>query len=121
MNKYRNKKVVYNGIKFDSKKEADRYKYLLMLKNSGIITDLELQKEFVLIPSQREPDTIGKRGGKIKGRVIERKVSYIADFVYKRDGELVVEDTKGMLTPEYVIKRKLLLYLHGIRISEIRG
>lgn len=121
MNKYRNKKVVYNGIKFDSKKEADRYKYLLMLKNAGIITDLELQKEFVLIPSQREPDGVGKRGGKIKGRVIERKVSYIADFVYKKDGELVVEDTKGMLTPDYVIKRKLLLYLHGIRISEIRG
>ena len=119
--KYGNKKVVVNGLKFDSKKEAQRYSHLLMLKNAGIITDLELQKEFILIPSQREPDTIGKRGGKIKGRVIERKVSYIADFVYKKDDELVVEDTKGMLTPDYVIKRKLMLYIHGIRVSEIRG
>ena len=119
--KYGNKKVVFNGIKFDSVKEAERYKYLLMLKNAGIITDLELQKEFVLIPSQREPDTIGKRGGKVKGKTIERKVSYIADFVYKRDGELIVEDTKGVLTPDYVIKRKLLLFTHGIRIHEIRG
>lgn len=120
-NKYGNKKVVVNGIKFDSQKEARRYTYLRMLQNAGKITDLQMQKEYVLIPSQREPDSIGKRGGKIKGKVIERKVSYIADFAYMQDGEEVVEDTKGVLTPDYVIKRKLMLYIHGIRISEIRG
>ena len=120
-NKYGNKKVVVNGIKFDSQKEARRYTYLRMLQNAGKITDLQMQKEYVLIPSQREPDSIGKRGGKIRGKVIERKVSYIADFAYMQDGEDVVEDTKGVLTPDYVIKRKLMLYIHGIRISEIRG
>lgn len=120
-NKYGNKKVVVNGIKFDSQKESRRYSYLMMLKNAGKITDLQLQKEYVLIPSQREPDTIGKRGGVHKGRVIERKCSYIADFSYKQDGKEIVEDTKGVLTPDYVIKRKLMLYIHGIRISEIRG
>ncbi len=120
-NKYGNKKVVVNGIKFDSQKEAQRYTYLRMLQNAGKITDLELQKEYVLIPSQREPDGVGKRGGRIRGKVIERKVSYIADFAYKQDGKEVVEDTKGVLTPDYVIKRKLMLYIHGIRIAEIRG
>lgn len=122
--KYNNKKVVYNGIKFDSIKEAKRYSYLLMLKNAGIITDLERQKEFELIPSQYESfERYGKKGRRLKdgSRCLELPVKYKADFVYKKDGKLVVEDTKGVLTPDYVIKRKLMLYIHGISISEIRG
>lgn len=119
--KYNNRIVEYQGIRFHSEKEARRYAYLRMLQLAGKISNLELQKEYVLIPAQREPDTIGKRGGKIKGRTIERKVSYIADFSYLQDGEEIVEDTKGMLTPDYVIKRKLMLYIHGIRVQEIRG
>lgn len=122
--KYGNKKVVVNGLKFDSKKEAQRYSYLLMLKNAGIISDLELQKEFEIIPAQYETFArYGKNGKRLKDgrRCLERPVKYIADFVYRKDGELIVEDTKGMLTPDYVIKRKALLYLKGIRISEIRG
>lgn len=122
--KYNNKKVVVNGIKFDSEKEAQRYLYLLSLKNLGIITDLELQKEFVVIPSQYETFArYGKNGKRLKdgSRCLELSVKYKADFVYKKDGKLVVEDTKGVLTPDYVIKRKLMLYIHGISISEIRG
>lgn len=122
--KYGNKKVVVNGLKFDSKKEAQRYSYLLMLKNAGTITELELQKEFEIIPAQYETFArYGKNGKRLKDgrRCLERPVKYIADFVYRKDGELIVEDTKGMLTPDYVIKRKLMLYIHGIRISEIRG
>lgn len=104
---------------FASKKEADRYMVLKNLEAKGKITDLKTQVKFVLIPAQREPDTVGVRGGKVKGKLIERELSYVADFVYYRDGEMIVEDTKGMRTPEYIIKRKVLLYMTGIRIREI--
>ena len=107
------------GMTFASKKEADRYMVLKNLEAKGKITDLKTQVKFVLIPAQREPDTVGVRGGKVKGKLIERELSYVADFVYYRDGEMIVEDTKGMRTPEYIIKRKVLLYMTGIRIREI--
>lgn len=59
--------------------------------------------------------------GKTTRVLLERSVKYIADFVYtdKATGQTVVEDTKGVRTKEYIIKRKLMLYLHGIRIKEI--
>lgn len=119
--KYGADKVEINGIKFDSKREARRYRELALLERAGSITDLRLQVKFVLIPAQREPDTIGKRGGVKRGKLIERECAYIADFVYTdtSTGEQVVEDTKGMRTTEYIIKRKLMLYVHGIRIKEI--
>lgn len=120
-NKYGANKVAVNEIIFDSKKEANRYQELLLLLRSGYIKDLHLQEKFVLIPAQREPDKVGKRGGVTKGKLIERECSYIADFVYTDNctGELVVEDTKGMRTKDYIIKRKLMLYVHGIRIKEV--
>lgn len=117
--KYKNKKVVYEGITFDSQKEAQRYCELKLLQRAGKIQNLELQKTFVLIPTQREPDTIGKRGGVIKGKLIEKECTYKADFVYTENGKTVVEDTKGMKTEVYKIKRKLMLFVHGIRIKEI--
>ena len=107
------------GMTFASKKEADRYMVLKNLEAKGKISDLKTQVKFVLIPAQREPDTVGVRGGKVKGKLIERELSYVADFVYYRDGEMIVEDTKGMRTPEYIVKRKVLLYMTGIRIREI--
>jgi hypothetical protein len=108
MNKYHNKKVTYNGIAFDSKKEARRYSELLLLERAGVITDLQMQVPFVLIPSQR-----------INGKVVERECKYIADFVYTENGKKVVEDTKGIKTKDYIIKRKLMLYTHGIQIREV--
>ena len=117
--KYHNKKIVIDGQVFDSKKEGYRYRELMLLERSGQITDLQRQVKYTLIPAQREPDTIGKRGGVKKGKLIEREVSYIADFVYRENGELVVEDTKGIRTKDYIIKRKLMLYVHRIRIKEI--
>lgn len=118
-NKYYNRKITRNGEVFDSQKEYKRYCDLLLLLRAGAITDLERQVEFILIPAQREPDTIGVRGGVKKGKVIEQKCSYIADFVYTENGKKVVEDTKGFKTKDYIIKRKLMLYVHGIRIKEI--
>lgn len=108
MQKYRNKKVTIDGIVFDSKREAKRYAELKLLEKAGQIQGLELQKEYVLIPSQ-----------KVNGKVAERAVKYKADFVYTENGKTVVEDTKGVRTKDYIIKRKLLLYVHGIRIKEI--
>lgn len=121
MNKYRNRKVVVNGITFDSRREADRYRELQIMQKAGEISNLELQKEYELIPVQREPDTIGPKGGTYKGALIERKCSYIADFVYFDNftGKTVVEDAKGLRTSDYLIKRKLMLWVHGIRIQEV--
>lgn len=119
MSKYNSKKTVIDGIVFDSKKEARRFSVLKALEQAGEISGLQRQVEFVLIPEQREPDTIGIRGGRKKGNLIERKCSYVADFVYVRDHELVVEDVKGIRTQEYIIKRKLMNHIHGIRIKEV--
>lgn len=119
-NKYNNRKIVVDGIVFDSAKEAHRYSELLVLLKAGEISDLKRQVKYTLIPPQREPDTVGPRGGVRPGRLIEHEVSYVADFVYKdKDGNEIVEDTKGFRTKDYVIKRKLALYLLGIRIREV--
>lgn len=120
-NKYSNKKTEVDGIVFDSKKEAKRYQELLLLEKAGVIRNLQRQIKYVLIPAQREPDTIGKRGGVHKGKLIERECSYIADFQYYdvNKGELVVEDTKGFGTKDYTIKRKLMLKEYGVRIREV--
>ena len=114
MSKYGNKKVVFNNIKFDSKHEAQRYSELLLLQRAGAITNLELQKSFELIPTQYEKLENGK-----KGKCLERAMTYRADFYYIENGKPVVEDTKGFKTEVYKIKKKLMLYVHGIRIKEV--
>ena len=106
-NKYRSQKVTINGEAFDSKREAARYQVLLMLQRTGVISDLQRQVKYVLIPAQR-----------INGKVVERECAYKADFVYVQDGVTVVEDAKGMRTKDYIIKRKLMLEKYGIRIFE---
>ena len=109
MSKYRAKKTEVEGIVFDSKKEAARYQELKLFERAGVISDLQRQVKFVLIPVQR-----------INGKVVERECSYVADFVYLDEaGKKVVEDTKGVKTKDYIIKRKLMLYVHGIRIKEV--
>ena len=118
--KYHSEKITILGMTFDSKREARRWFELTTLEKAGEIKNLRRQVKFELIPTQREPDIIGKRGGVKPGKVIEYEVSYYADFVYEdKDGQTVVEDTKGVRTPEYIIKRKLLLWRYGIRIQEI--
>ena len=91
---------------------------LRILEKAGQITGLRRQVRFLLIPEQREPDTVGPKGGVKKGKVLERAVYYVADFVYEEVGGTVVEDAKGMRTKDYIIKRKLMLERHGIRIRE---
>jgi len=117
--KYHSRKITRDGITFDSVKEYKRYCELSLLERAGEISDLQRQVEFVLLPAQREPDTVGKRGGVIKGKTIELAVKYVADFVYTEDGKTIVEDTKGFKTKDYILKRKMMLYFHGIRIKEV--
>ena len=120
-NKYRNHKArSVDGLIHDSIKEARRWNELLFLQRAGQIKDLKRQVKFVLIPTQREEDVIGKRGGIKQGKLIERECSYIADFTYTdKNGNFVVEDTKGIKTKDYIVKRKLMLYVHEIRVKEI--
>jgi hypothetical protein len=121
--KYNATKITADGHTFDSKHEYQRYCELKLLERGGVISDLQMQVKFVLIPSQYEPDTVKVlKSGKekvVKGKLIERECSYIADFVYQYNGKTVVEDSKGFRTKEYVLKRKMMLYFHGIRISEV--
>jgi hypothetical protein len=119
--KYKNRKVEYEGLVFDSKKEMKRYMQLKQYQKAGAISDLKRQVKYVLIPAQREPDTIGVKGGRKQGKLIEREVAYYADFVYTDTdtGEKIVEDTKGIKTKEYILKRKMMLYFYGIRIREV--
>lgn len=117
--KYFNKKVFVRNECFQSKKEANRWLELKLLEKAGQIKDLKRQVKFVLIPAQREQGTIGKRGGIKQGKLIERELGYIADFVYTENGKMVVEDAKGMRTKDYIIKRKLMLYINKIQVREI--
>lgn len=112
MRKYRNNKTVIRtsqgNMKFDSIREATRYVELKQLEKTKQIKDLQCQVKYQLIPTQKRPD--GKT---------ERSVSYIADFVYSDGNNTVVEDTKGFKTKDYIIKRKLMLYVHGIAVKEV--
>ena len=107
-NKYHNTKIEYNGIKFDSIKEKNRYVGLKQLENLGVIKDLKLQVKFELQPSYKYQDkTI-------------RAINYYADFTYIQDNKLIVEDTKGFKTKEYLLKKKMLLYKYkDIEFKEI--
>lgn len=108
-NKYKAEKRNIDGKKYDSQKEAHRHCELVMLQKAGIISELKEQVEFELIPKQYDAS----------GKLLERACKYKADFVYVQNGNIVVEDTKGVKTKDYSIKKKLMLYIHGIRIKEI--
>ena len=122
--KYNATKVTIDGHTFDSKHEANRYMELKLLERAGTITDLRLQVEFELIPNQYATEKrYGKNGQRLKDKqvLLERKCSYIADFVYtlNETGETVVEDAKGLRLDTYKLKKKLMLYRYGIRIKEV--
>lgn len=125
MTKYNNVKVTYDGIEFDSKREAKRYQQLKLMEKSGMICDLKRQVKYELVPAQY-----------INGKCVERAVTYTSDFEYYvlkplrqktvmaepgalAIGQHIVEDVKGMRTDVYKIKKKLMLYRYGIQITEI--
>ena len=110
MNKYHNKKVIFDNIVFDSKKEKKRYYELSLLQRANEIKDLELQVEYELQPAFK------------KNGISYRKISYIADFKYfdNKLNKWIVEDTKGFRTDVYKIKKKLFEYKYpDLEIKEI--
>jgi hypothetical protein len=110
-NKYGARKLTApDGQVFDSVKEYHRWGCLRLLERAGKIKDLKRQVKYVLIPAQRDQT----------GKVVEREMSYIADFEYVDldKGTKVVEDCKGFKTDVYRIKKKMMLWVHGIRIKE---
>ena len=113
MSKYGNRKVTTPDGTFDSVKEYSRWQELKLLQRAGEIHDLQRQVPFVLIPKQKDEH----------GKVVERELKYIADFVYlANDGtgwRRVVEDVKGLKTEVYRTKKKLMLYRNGIKIQEV--
>lgn len=110
-NKYKNKKVVVDNILFDSKKEANYYTKLKILRDAGKISGLRLQEKFVLQP-----------GFKLNGKAY-RAINYIADFVYKDSkGQVHVVDVKSEATKKdkvYRLKKKMLAYKFEIEIEEV--
>lgn len=105
MRKYRNEPIVVNGERFDSNAEHARWLNLGLMQITGLISGLQRQVKY---------EVIQKQDG-------ERATHYIADFVYQENGEIVVEDVKGVKTRDYIMKRKLMLLKHGIRIREIKA
>ncbi len=108
-NKYGAQRVTIQGIPFDSKAEAKRYLQLKAMEQAGEISNLEIQVDFPLVPDQL-----------VDGRK-ERGVKYVADFRYIRDGQSIVEDVKSAptKTKEFIIKRKLVLWLHKVAVQEV--
>lgn len=105
--KYNAIKTEIDGHTFDSKFEAEHYASLKLMERAGVISDLKLQPRFLL-----------QEGFVYQGHK-ERKIEYVADFQYTRNGETVVEDTKSKATrtQAYKIKRKLFLYKYGNEVT----
>lgn len=121
MSKYRSSKVGIYDMEFDSKKEYFRYLELVNMQQDGIITDLQRQVVYTLIPKQKLDTPRSSRSGRAVRT--EQAVTYSADFVYKiaATGEEVVEDVKSPVTrtKDYIIKRKLMKFIHNIEIQEV--
>ena len=112
MSKYHNRVLNTPDGRFDSVHEYSRWQELKLMQKAGEIYDLQRQVPFVLIPTQKD---------ELTGKVIERECKYIADFTYRscKTGRIVVEDAKGAKTEVYKLKKKIMLYRHGIRIKEV--
>lgn len=113
MNKYRAKPVTIDGIRFASKREANRYSELRLLEKAGVIRNLELQPKFALMIDGR-PILI-----RSKGYPNGRAASFKADFAYFEDNRRVIEDSKGVRTEAYALRRAVVEAIYGIRIDEV--
>ena len=118
--KYGSKKVTFDGITFDSKKEGMRYLKLREMQKAGEISNLRLQVPYELLPAIWRDEVVHlKTKDKVVRKLVQRPVHYVADFVYEKDGKEVVEDAKGMRLGEYIVKKKMMLALKGIEILEV--
>ena len=121
--KYRNEKVTYQGMSFDSKKELQRYLFLLDAERRGVISDLQRQVKFELIPAITEEYVEHlKTKDKVKTRTLQLAVTYICDFTYIKEGQIVIEDVKSspsLVTKEYKLKKKMMLAIHRLNVKEV--
>lgn len=123
--KYNNTKVEFDNIKFDSKREMKRYLVLKEAQDNGIITDLELQPKYELIPAIREEYIKHlKTKDKVETRTVQLAITYTADFRYKKDGVTVVEDVKASpnmaaLDKAFLLKEKMFRYFFGFPIKRV--
>lgn len=121
--KYNNTKVEYDGIKFDSKREKDRYILLKQAEKDGKIENLVVHPKFELVPAVKEKVV---KHLKTKDKEIEKTVqlaiTYTADFMYDKNGEIIIEDvkiSKHLLPKEYVLKKKMMLAIMHLRVKEV--
>lgn len=125
VNKYRNKKVSFQGEEFDSKREMQRYLVLKDAESKGVIQNLQKQVNFELIPKVEEDVVIHlKRKDKIQRKTIQKPIIYRADFVYEKDGVMVVEDVKASanmrsLDRVFLLKEKLFRWKYGFSIKRV--
>ena len=123
--KYNNTKVEYDGIKFDSKKEMQRYIVLKAAEDSGVISNLELQVKYELIPAVREEYVEHlKTKDKIKTRTLQLPITYTCDFQYLKNGVLIVEDVKASpnmaaIDKSFILKEKLFRWKFGYGIKRV--
>lgn len=119
--KYGNKKVMLGNLTFDSIREMQRYLILKEAEDKGIISGLELQPVFELIPRMTESVVVHKKTKDVvKEKFIQHPITYKADFAYYKDGVKVVEDVKidpKVLPQEFVLKVKMMRYFHGIAVK----
>lgn len=122
-NKYKNEKVEFDGIKFDSKRERDRYMVLKDAERRGVISELKCQPVFELMPAIYHDEIQHlKTKDKIVKRCDQLAITYKGDFQYTKDGKIVVEDVKGsayMITEVFKIKEKMMFAVHGIKIKRV--
>lgn len=118
--KYHQRKRIYDDMTFDSTLERNRYIHLQAAEKSGVISELRRQVRFELVPAQYEDKVIHlKTKDKVVTAVVERPVTYVADFTYRKGDRYVIEDTKGFETKDYIIKRKIMRF-QGNPIREVR-
>lgn len=121
--RYNHTKINADGLKFDSKKEYDRYKFLKDAEDEGLITNLRTQVKFELIPAVTEEYVVHlKTKDKIKTRTLQLAITWTADFVYLKDGQEVIEDvkpSKALLSDRFVIKEKLFFWKYRKKIRLI--
>ena len=122
-NKFNNRKIVFQGETYDSRLELSRFIFLSNREKEGEITNLRRQVEYLLIPAQYGTKIKHLKTKDKEVRVLlERSCSYIADFVYERNGKVIVEDCKGskyIITADFKIKKKLMLWVHQIQVKII--
>lgn len=119
--KFNNRKMTTSDGEFDSKGEWERWLFLKDAARKGQISHLLRQVKYILIPTQYRTEIVHlKTKDKEVQRVAEREITYTADFVYEKDGVVVVEDFKGFPNDRWPLKKAMMLYFHGVAIREVK-